>query len=269
MSNELNISIIGKPNVGKSTIFNKLAGDNLSEVSEIAGTTIYPVKISKAYKSIKLNLIDSGGLKKKSKSHEKKQKLITSETLKQISLSDIVFFILDGSDVITKNDKQLFRLMLNKLKNVIVIINKMDLIKENLKKKEKQFKFFFEKNYPNIIIKPIFISALKNIKKEFLLKKTYEINNNSKNIINNKMVNQTLKKIIEKKQPIFLKKGRPTIKFLKHVNSKPMIFKAFGNQLTSLSKEYKNYFLKQLLKNLGIYNQIVVIKYLNNKNPYS
>jgi len=102
-----------------------------------------------------------------------------------------------------------------------------------------------------------------------LLKKTYEINNNSKNIINNKMVNQTLKKIIEKKQPIFLKKGRPTIKFLKHVNSKPMIFKAFGNQLTSLSKEYKNYFLKQLLKNLGIYNQIVVIKYLNNKNPYS
>ena len=47
----------------------------------------------------------------------------------------MVFFILDGSDVITKNDKQLFRLMLNKLKNIIVIINKIDLIKDNLKKK--------------------------------------------------------------------------------------------------------------------------------------
>ena len=65
----------------------------------------------------------------------KTQKLITSETLKKLKLSDVVLFILDGSDEIMKNDKQLFRLILNKLKNIIVIVNKTDLIKDNLKKK--------------------------------------------------------------------------------------------------------------------------------------
>ena len=269
MMNEIVISIIGKPNVGKSTIFNKLVGSNLSKVSKISGTTVYPIFSTKDYEDISIKLIDLGGLKKKSKTYEKKQILITSETLKQLNQSDLVFFILDGSDLITKNDKQLFRLILNKLKNVIVIVNKTDLIKDSLKKKEEYFKSFFSKNYPNIFLKPIFISALKNVKKEFLLKKIYEIYLNSKKIFKNKDVNSVLKYILEKHQPVFSKKSRPTIKFLRHVNSNPMIFKAFGNKLTSLSKEYKNFFVKQVLINLKIYNQIVVIKYLNNKNPYS
>ena len=56
--------IIGKPTVGKSTIFNKIAGSNISKVSEISGTTIYPIELSEKFKDLKINLIDLGGLKK-------------------------------------------------------------------------------------------------------------------------------------------------------------------------------------------------------------
>jgi GTP-binding protein len=269
MSDNFNVCIVGKPNVGKSTIFNKILGSDISKVSDVSGTTVYPVSSYEKINDININLIDLGGLKKKSKSHENKQKIITSETINQILLSDVILFILDGSDDITKNDKQLFKLILNKLKNVIVIVNKTDLIKDNIKKKENYFKYFFDKNYPNILVKPIFISAKKSVRKEFLLKKIYDIYINSKNIMNNKDVNFVLKKILQKQQPNFANKSRPTIKFLRHVNSNPMIFKAFGNKLTSLKKDYKNFFLKQVLINLKIYNQIVVIKYLNNKNPFS
>ena len=269
MSACLNVCIIGKPNVGKSTIFNKITASNVSKVSEISGTTIYPIELTNKFRDLQINLIDSGGLKKKSKSYEKKQKLITSETLKKLNISDVVFFILDGSDVITKNDKQLFRLMLNKLKNIIVIINKIDLIKDNFKKKNEYFKFFFEKNFPNILLKPIFISALKNVKREFLLKKLYDIYKSSTRSVTNKDANNVLRNIILKHQPVYNKKSRPVIKFLRQVNSKPIIFKAFGNRLTSLSKDYKNYFVKQVLLQLKIFNQIIVIKFVNNKNPYT
>ena len=269
MVENINISIIGKPNVGKSTIFNKLLGSDISKVSSESGTTVFAITSRKEYKDLQLNLIDLGGLKRKSKSHSKNQKIITLETLNNLKLSDLVFFVLDASDEITKNDKQLFKLILNKLKNVIVLVNKVDLVKEKLKKKEDYFKFFFEKNYPNILIKPIFISANKNIKKEFLLKKVYEINYQSKQIIDNKKINYVLNEIVQNYQPKYLKNGRPVIKFIKHVNSKPMIFKVFGNRMTSLSKEYKNYFINSLLNKLNIFNRIVVIKYLNNNNPYS
>tara|TARA_B100001027_G_scaffold145148_1_gene101358 strand:- start:10244 stop:11059 length:816 start_codon:yes stop_codon:yes gene_type:complete len=268
VAKHINVSIIGKPNVGKSTIFNKLIGSNISKVSEKSGTTVYPILFTNKFKDLSINLIDLGGLKKKSKSHENKQQLITSETIKQLNYSDLVFFVMDGSDEVTKNDKQLFRLILNKLKNVIIIINKTDLIKKDLKRKENYFKFFFDKNYPNILLKPIFISALKTIKKEFLLKKIFDIHSNSNKIFNNQIVNKVLKTIIEKHQPVYSKNSRPNIKFLRHVNSKPMIFKAFGNKLTYLNREYKNYFVKQLLSNLNIHNQIVIIKYINNKNPF-
>ncbi len=269
MDNNYYVSIIGKPNVGKSTIFNKLVGSNISFVSDISGTTVYPISYLSEYNNLNINLIDLGGVKKKSKSHSSKQKLITSHTLERLKKTDLVFFVMDGSDNITKNDKQLFRLILNKLKNVLVIINKTDLIKEHLKKKENYFKNYFDTNFPNILLKPIFISALKNVKKDFLLNKVVDIYKKSNLIFKNNEVNNALKQILNKHQPVFSKKSRPVIKFIKHVNSKPMIFKAFGNKLTSLSKDYKNYFIKQLLINLKIYNQIVVIKYLNNKNPYS
>ena len=64
MAAGLNVCIIGKPNVGKSTIFNKITGSHTSEVSEISGTTVYPIELSEKFKDLKINLIDLGGLKK-------------------------------------------------------------------------------------------------------------------------------------------------------------------------------------------------------------
>ena len=265
----INISIIGKPNVGKSTIFNKILGDEISEVSEISGTTVYPINKIYNVGENEINFIDIGGLKKKSKSHEKKQQIITRETLKKLMLSDIALFILDANDQITKNDKQLFRLILNKLKDVIVIVNKVDLVKDNIKNREKYFKYYFEHNFSNIIIKPIFISALKDVKKEFILKKIFEISKYTNSMLPNKIINDCLKHIISTHKPVIHKNSRPNIKFIKHVNSKPMIFKAFGTKLSYLKKEYKNYFVKNLISSLKIYNKIVIVKYINNKNPYA
>jgi GTP-binding protein len=266
---ECNICIIGKPNVGKSTIFNKIIGEDISEVSSIAGTTVYPVNRIFKSEKVEINFFDIGGLKKKSKSHEEKQIVITTETLKKLKLSDIVLFILDANDQITKNDKQLFRLILNKLKDVIVIVNKTDLIKKNTKIREDYFKSFFEYNFANIIIKPIFMSALKDVKREFIINKIYEVLKYSKELIPNKLVNDSLNKIISYHKPVIHKNSRPNIKFIKHVNCKPMIFKAFGTKLIFLKKEYKNYFVKNLMSALKIYNKIVVVKYINNKNPYT
>ena len=151
--------LIGKPNVGKSTLFNKLINENYSEVSQEPGTTINAISKSIIYKNIKINLFDTGGIKK-SKSHNEKQITITKDTIKFLKKSDIVIFLMEANSDFTRNDKQILRLALNKLKDFIIIINKLDLIDgSEIRKLKKYFNHYFENTFSDILINPSYISA--------------------------------------------------------------------------------------------------------------
>lgn len=267
---EISVLIIGKPNVGKSTLFNNLSEDNISLVDDNPGTTVLPHTTKIKFKDIIINLVDAGGLKKKSKSHDKKQKLITKETLKILKHSDIVLFLTEANSEFTKNDKQIFRLVLNKLKDFIIVVNKIDLIeKSKMSKVKRYFTYFFENTFSDILIKPLFFSAKKNNEKDFFFKKIYNLNETKKNIIKNKELNTFINNIKSFNIPAQKGQFRPTIKFIKHVNTKPQIFKIFGNRLQKLNSDYKKYMLKQIINKFELYNQVVIIKYISNKNPFS
>ena len=267
---EISVLIIGKPNVGKSTLFNNLSEDNISIVDDTPGTTVLPHCSKIKFKDIVINLVDVGGLKKKSKSHDKKQKLITKETLKNLKHSDIVLFLTEANSEFTKNDKQIFRLVLNKLKDFIIIVNKIDLIeKSKISKVKRYFTYFFENTFSDILIKPLFFSAKENKERDFFFKKIYNLNETKKNIIKNKELNTFINNIKSFNIPAQRGQFRPTIKFIKHVNTKPQIFKIFGNRLQKLNSDYKKYMLKQIINKFELYNQVVIIKYISNKNPFS
>ena len=267
---EISVLIIGKPNVGKSTLFNNLTEDNISMVDDNPGTTVLPHSSKIKFKDIVINLVDVGGLKKKSKSHDKKQKLITKETLKSLKHSDIVLFLTEANSEFTKNDKQIFRLVLNKLKDFIIVVNKIDLIeKSKISKVKRYFTYFFENTFSDILIKPLFFSAKEKKEKDFFFKKIYNLNETKKNIIKNKELNSFINNIKSFNIPAQKGQFRPTIKFIKHVNTKPQIFKIFGNRLQKLNSDYKKYMLKQIINKFELYNQVVIIKYISNKNPFS
>ena len=267
---EISVLIIGKPNVGKSTLFNNLSEDNISTVDDNPGTTVLPYSSKIKFKDIVINLVDVGGLKKKSKSHDKKQKLITKETLKSLKHSDIVLFLTEANSEFTKNDKQIFRLVLNKLKDFIIVVNKIDLIeKSKFSKVKRYFTYFFENTFSDILIKPLFFSAKENNEKDFFFKKIYNLNETKKNFIKNKELNTFINNIKSFNIPAQKGQFRPTIKFIKHVNTKPQIFKIFGNRLQKLNSDYKKYMLKQIINKFKLYNQVVIIKYISNKNPFS
>ena len=129
-SGVITLAIVGKPNVGKSTFFNKVLNKDLSPVSEIPGTTkdLFIDEIS--YKNRTFKLIDSGGLKRKAKSKSDEQQYITKESLKAIYLADVVLFMIEADKEFTKTDKQICRLVLDKGKGLIFVINKIDLVEE-------------------------------------------------------------------------------------------------------------------------------------------
>ena len=87
-------------------------------------------------------------------------------------------------------------------------------------------------------------------------------------MINNNKLNNFLEKTNHSHRAPQKGNFRPKIKFLKQVNTKPIILKAFGTRLTSINKDYKNYFLKQFLSYFNIHNKVVIIKFVNNENPF-
>ena len=159
---------------------------------------------------------------------------------------------------------------MNKLKDFIIVVNKIDLIeKSKISKVKRYFTYFFENTFSDILIEPLFFSAKENQEKNFFFKKIYNLNETKKNIIKNKELNSFINNIKSFNIPAQKGQFRPTIKFIKHVNTKPQIFKIFGNRLQKLNSDYKKYMLKQIINKFELYNQVVIIKYISNKNPFS
>ena len=265
----INISIVGKPNVGKSTFFNKIFSSNISKVADEPGTTKQVVDKMLRVNGIELTFYDTGGLKKKSKSKTNDQSYITKECLGAINKSSIVIFMMNANDHFTKNDKQICRMILNKLKTLIVIVNKSDLIKNEIKTKTKYFNYYFENLFSDILIKPYFFSSISNKNTNFFINLISKLEVNLKTSIDNKQLNIFLSNINNSHKAPLKGNFRPRIKFLKQVNCNPLILKAFGTRLTGINRDYKNFFIKKFLSYFNIFNRVVVIKFINNENPFN
>ena len=265
----IDIAIVGKPNVGKSTFFNKIFGSNISKVADEPGTTKQVISKSFNFGDNELVFHDTGGLKKKAKSKDENQSYITKECLSAINKSSIIIFMMDANDKFTKNDKQICRMILNKLKTLIVVINKSDLVKNSIKEKTRYFNFFFENLFSDILIKPYFFSSVESKNTDFFLKKIVNLFSSSQNFIDNKKINNFLQNINNSHKAPLKGKFRPKVKFLKQVNSNPIILKAFGTRLKGIQKEYKNYLIKKFLNEFKIVNKVAIIKFINNENPFN
>ena len=177
--------------------------------------------------------------------------------------------MMDANDNFTKNDKQICRMILNKLKTLIVIINKSDLIKNQIKIKTNYFNYYFENLFSDILIKPYFFSSISNKSVNIFIDLICKLEFSLKTKIGNSQLNLFLSNINNSHKAPLKGNFRPKVKFLKQVNSNPIILKAFGTRLAGINKDYKNFFIKKFLDYFNIFNRVAIIKFINNENPFN
>ena len=217
-SGVITLAIVGKPNVGKSTFFNKVLNKDLSPVSDIPGTTKDLFIDNVSYKNRTFKLIDSGGLKRKGKSKSDEQQYITKESLKAIYLADVVLFMIEADKEFTKTDKQICRLVLDKGKGLIFVINKIDLVGE-LKKIKNEYIYYIKNLFSDALLtEPFSISSLKLEFPKKIFDEVISIHSRLRKNYDNKDLNQALQEAINKNKIPVYSRFRPKIKYIKKMS---------------------------------------------------
>ncbi|MGN1201443.1 MAG: tRNA uridine-5-carboxymethylaminomethyl(34) synthesis GTPase MnmE, partial [Candidatus Caccovivens sp.] len=152
LKNGINVALVGKTNVGKSSVMNALLGEDRAIVTDIQGTTRDSITESFIYNGIKINLIDTAGIRQ---TEDKVESIGIERSKQSLNFADIILFVLDGSEKMTEEDKEIESLLADK--RVIYVVNKID--------KSRKLE-----NKPN----EIEISALKNKHIDLLKKKIVE-----------------------------------------------------------------------------------------------
>jgi GTP-binding protein len=265
-SNEIKISVLGKPNVGKSSLVNALSGSKRAIVSDIPGTTRDATDTKIEYEGDDFVLIDTAGLKRRGKILPGLDKFSLFRCLTALDKSDVALLLLDASEKISKQDLHIAQYILEAGRGLILIINKIDLLESEYEKEK--FLKNVEKKFVFVPWAPvIFISALKkkNINKIYELSK--EIVEERKKMINTKQLNAFIREIFHKHYPGSTARVKTKVLYIKQIEINPPTFLMFIN-VKALHFSYKRYLKNEFRKKFGFGGTPIkfVFKFDNERN---
>jgi GTP-binding protein len=265
-SDSMKISIIGRPNAGKSTLVNALIGEDRLVVSSESGTTRDSIDVPLNFKNKKLTLIDTAGMRRKRSIKEETEKFSVSKSVESIKRGDLVILLLDGSENIVDQDIHLLGLTLAIGRPVLVVANKIDLLdkseREGLENKiNRKLKFA---SY----IKLHYISALEKKGLKKLLGIADEIYQNSLRDLDTSIINKILKTAIFNQQPAMSGRFRPKLRYAHSGGKNPPRIVIHGNNLKQLQDSYTRYLENFFRRELNLGSTPLEITYKEQSNPY-
>jgi len=243
------VSIIGRPNVGKSSLINALTGKERSIVTDIAGTTRDSINTRYNLFGKDLLLIDTAGVRKKSKVREDIEFYSVMRSLKALQESDVCLIMLDATQGLEGQDINLISLANKYKKGVILLVNKWDLIEKDTKTANKFKKDFEEKLGPFNYIPVIFISVLNKQRIFKVIELALEINDNRSRKISTSELNKVLLPVIEKTPPPALKGKYIKVKYITQLPIATPTFAFFTNHPQYIKEPYERFLINTIRNN--------------------
>ena len=265
-SDSVKISIIGRPNAGKSTLVNALIGEDRLVVSSESGTTRDSIDVPLEFKNKKITLIDTAGMRRKRSIKEETEKFSVSKSVDSIKRGDLVILLLDGSENIVDQDIHLLGLTLAIGRPVIVVANKIDLLnkseREGLENKiNRKLKFA---SY----IKLHYISALEKRGLKRLLNAADKVYLDSLRDLDTSIINKILKSATYNQQPAMTGRFRPKLRYAHSGGKNPPTIIIHGNNLKQIQESYTRYLENYFRKELDLGSTPLDIVYKDQENPF-
>ena len=237
----IKIALIGRPNAGKSSLTNRLLGEERSIVSNIAGTTRDSIDSSFVHNDEKYVLIDTAGIRRKSKIEEDLEYYSVLRAIKSIKRADVCFMLIDGKDGLTEQDKRIAGIAHEEQKPLVIVVNKWDIVEKETKTMHKM-REYLRVELPFLSYAPIeFVSALTGQRTLKLIEHVDLIHAEYHKRVSTGLLNTVLKEAMVLNAPP-TRKGRVIkVNYCSQVSSAPPKFVIFCNHPELLHFSYIRY----------------------------
>lgn len=248
----LKISVVGRPNVGKSTLVNKLLGYERVVVSPAAGTTRDAVDTPFEISGRKYLLIDTAGIRRKSRVSTSLEQYTVMNAIRTIERSSVVLFVIDAVEGITEQDERIAGIAYEKGKGCIIVVNKWDCIEKDTNT-AKEFEQRIKWNAKFLQFAPvIFVSALTGQRVNKIMNIVDEVNRHLLCKVKTSLLNRFARTFIQSHIPPLYRNKAVKIYYITQTGINPPTFTAFANYPEGIHFSYKRFFINKIRNEFGL-----------------
>ncbi len=265
----LNVAIVGRPNAGKSTLVNRLVGEERVLTGPEAGITRDSILVPWEWEGRVINLVDTAGIRRRAKVQQKLEKLAVSDALRSIQYAEIVVWMLDATKPFEKQDLHLADLVEREGRALVIALNKWDLIKDK-NATLAHLKERCERLLPQLRGVPLVtLSGLKGKNIPKLMQAIFEIERSWNIRIATSRLNRWLNAMVEAHPPPAVSGRRLKLRYMTQAKSRPPSFILFCSRPEVLPMAYKRYLINGLRESFDIWGSPVRLWVRGGDNPYA
>ncbi|GAC33575.1 ribosome biogenesis GTPase Der [Paraglaciecola polaris] len=266
LASPIKLAIVGKPNVGKSTLTNRILGEERVVVYDQPGTTRDSVFIPMERDGREYVLIDTAGVRRRRNISEAVEKFSIVKTLQAIEEANVVLLIIDAQEGVTDQDLSLLGFVLNSGRSLVVAVNKWDGLAKDVKE---EIKRELDRRLGFIDFARLhFISALHGTNVGHLFESVQEAYNSATKRINTSMLTRIMDMAQADHQPPVVRGRRVKMKYAHAGGYNPPIIVIHGNQVKDLPDSYKRYMMNYFRKSLKVMGTPIKVEFREGANPY-
>lgn len=265
----LQLAIVGRPNVGKSTLVNRLIGEDRLLTGPEAGITRDAIALDWTYKDRPLTIVDTAGLRRRARVSEKIERLSSADTMRAIRFAQVVVLLLDANDMLEKQDLTIARQTIDEGRALVIAVNKWDIV-EDRNAALGLLRDRLETSLPQVRGVPVVtLSALKGSNLDKMLDAVFAVYDLWNTRIETSKLNDWLGHMLEAHPPPLASGRRIRLRYMTQVKSRPPTFAIWTSRPDALPESYLRYLVNGLRDDFGLDGIPLRMLLRKGRNPYA